>query len=151
MYKPSDEDVAAHPELADEPLGIAFPTGNLIEEYTYTVPYDTAYSDSVSCLQQLRAIFMPHMERYIMSKDINPGRENPIKAYIESANNIGDPLLVPTNDTSFGIYCAAKRMNNYTAPIVPPTNIDDIFLTSVQNLSTYISNVLRKYSETRID
>ena len=151
LYKPSDEDVAAHPELADEPLGIAFPTGNLIKEHTYTVPYDIAYSDSVSCLQQLRAIFMPHMERYVMSKGINPGLEDPIKAYIESANNIGDPLLVPTDTTSFGIYCAAKRMNNYTAPIVPPTNIDDIFLTSVQKLSTHISNELDKYSETGID
>ena len=149
LYKPSDEDVAVHPDLADEPLGIAFPTGNLIEEYTY----EPDNPDSVSCLKQLRAIFMPHMYRYLVPKTINSDLEDkdPVKAYIESENNIGDPLLILTNYTKFDIYCAAKRMNNYTEPIIPRTNIDNIFLSSVSCLTTYISNVLKKYSNTVID
>ena len=154
LYKPSDEDVAAHPELADEPLGIAFPTGNLIETHLYSLrekgeSYD--YVDNIQELEQLRAIFMPHMFRYLWSEDINPELEDPIKAYINSENNIGDPLLILTNYTRFGIYCAAKSINNYTSPIVPSTNIDNIFLSSVRNLSTYLSNVLEKYSQPGID
>lgn len=148
LYKPSDEDVAAHPELADEPLGIAFPTGNLIEEYTY----EPDNPDSLSFLKQLRAIFMPHMYRYLISKDINhEDLELAKQAYINSENNIGDPLLILTNYTRFDIYCAAKRMNNYTEPIIPRTNIDNIFLSSVSCLTTYISNALEKYSNTEID
>ena len=30
LYKPSDEDVAAHPEFANEPLGIVYPAGNVL-------------------------------------------------------------------------------------------------------------------------
>ena len=30
LYQPSDEDVAAYPELADEPLGIVYPAGNVL-------------------------------------------------------------------------------------------------------------------------
>ena len=147
LYKPSDEDVATYPDLADEPLGIAFPTGNLIEEYIYTVPYDTANSDSVSCLKQLRAIFMPHMYRDLVPKAINPDDfELAKKAYIKCANDVGDPLFIEINERNYDIYCAAKRMNNYTAPILPPTNIDNIFLSSVSRLTTHISNVLEKYS-----
>lgn len=149
LYKPSDEDVATYPDLADEPLGIAFPTGNLIEEYTY----EPDNPDSVSCLKQLRAIFMPHMYRSLVPKTINPDPEDedPVKAYIESANDVGDPLFIETNYRNYDIYCAAKRMNNYTEPIIPRTNIDNIFLSSVSCLTTYISNVLEKYPKTGID
>ena len=54
MYKPSDEVVAAHPEFADEPLGIAYPTGNVLFKSIKTttatyVPYERylfEYSDN---------------------------------------------------------------------------------------------------------
>ena len=148
LYKPSDEDVATYPDLADEPLGIAFPTGNLIEEYTY----EPDNPDSLSCLKQLRAIFMPHMYRYFIPKVINhEDLELAKKAYIRCANGVGDPLFIETNETGFDIYCAAKRMNNYTEPILPPTNIDNIFLSSVRRLTTDISIELNKYSEMWID
>lgn len=42
-------------------------------------------------------------------------------------------------------------MNNYTEPILPPTNIDNIFLSSVSRLTTHISNVLEKYSKMLMD
>ena len=44
LYKPSDADVAAHPELADEPLGIAYPTGNVLFKSIKTTTATTTYA-----------------------------------------------------------------------------------------------------------
>lgn len=148
LYKPSDEDVAAHPELADEPLGIAFPTGNLIETLLYSHKQKGESDDGATTTQELRqwrAIFKPHMYRYLMTGDRATNPES-FEEYITNAGNIGSPLAIYTNNTVFGIYCAAKIKDvsvsnyNYTSPTLPSTNIDDISLTSVYNLGTYISN-----------
>lgn len=44
LYKPSDEVVAAHPEFADEPLGIAYPTGNVLFKSIKTTTATTTYA-----------------------------------------------------------------------------------------------------------
>ena len=44
LYKPSDAEVAAHPELADEPLGIVYPTGNVLFKSIKTTTATTTYA-----------------------------------------------------------------------------------------------------------
>ena len=81
LYKPSDEDVAAHPELADEPLGIVYPFGNMVFkmiQYDLQAPFEIPedFSFKISDLskmpinkrlsiQFLRSCFPPSMVREI--------------------------------------------------------------------------------------
>lgn len=44
LYKPSGEDMAAHPELADEPLGIVYPTGNVLFKSIKTTTATATYA-----------------------------------------------------------------------------------------------------------
>lgn len=44
LYKPSDEDVAAHPEFANEPLGIVYPAGNVLFKSIKTTTATTTYA-----------------------------------------------------------------------------------------------------------
>lgn len=161
LYKPSDADVATHPELADEPLGIVFPTGNLIETGLYSYNWQnggSSYEDTFIDLRQLRGIFMPHMLRYLAAKKeagtlINP---DTLKDYLQTQGQ----FQIDTYRISCGIYCAGKRKTdltiketNYICPTFPTADadIDNIFLSSVHSLSTDLWNSLYKYENPKID
>lgn len=65
MYKPSDADVAAHPELADEPLGIVYPMGNTVFKIIKSITYS---DDSISTAKEpivkfVRSQFLPSLIR----------------------------------------------------------------------------------------
>ncbi len=151
LYKPSDEELSEHSELANEPLGIVFPTGNLIETglYSYTLQnggFDD--SDESICLRQLRGIFMPHMLRYLAA---NTGT---LKNYLQTEGQ----FKIDTYRVPCGIYCAGKiktnwsnKETNYICPTFPTAVIDNIFLSSVQNLSTSLWDSLYKYDNPKID
>lgn len=161
LYKPSDEDVVAHPELADEPLGIVFPTGNLIETGLYSYKWedeDSSYEDTFIDLRQLRGIFMPHMWRYIAAE----GKKDPdtfdfratLKDYLQTQGQ----FQINTCLISCGIYCAGKRKTdltiketNHICPTFPTADIDNIFLSSVHSLSTDLWSSLHKYENPKID
>lgn len=145
LYKPSDADVAAHPELADEPLGIVFPTGNLIETglYSYTLQNGGSGESGKSIeLRQLRGIFMPHMFRYLAA---NTGT---LKNYLQTEGQ----FKIDTYQVPCGIYCAGNKIKtNYICPTFPTADIDNIFLSSVQNLSTSLWYSLHKYDNPNIN
>ena len=65
LYKPSDEDVAAHPELADEPLGIVYPMGNtvfkVIKSITYSVDFISGAKEPI--VEFARSQFLPSLIR----------------------------------------------------------------------------------------
>lgn len=69
LYKPSDADVAAHPELADEPLGIVYPTGNvaftLMKNITFIPSSNKYYNDLEPEVQFVCSCFPPSMYREI--------------------------------------------------------------------------------------
>ena len=44
LYKPSDDMLSKHPELADEPLGIVYPTGNVLFKSIKTTTATTTYA-----------------------------------------------------------------------------------------------------------
>lgn len=145
LYKPSDEDVVAHPELADEPLGIVFPTGNLIETGLYSYNWEnggeTGAGTSID-LRQLRGIFMPHMERYLMDT------KNTLKDYLQEQGQ----FKIDTYRTPCSIYCAGKiktswdnKETNCICPTFPTADIDNIFLSSVHSLCTSLWDSVYKY------
>ena len=60
LYKPSDEDVAAHPELADEPLGIVYPIGNMVFKVIKSITYSENFSGAKEPIVEfIRSIFIP--------------------------------------------------------------------------------------------
>ena len=65
LYKPSDADVAAHPELADEPLGIVYPMGNtvfkVIKSITYSVDFISGAKEPI--VEFARSQFLPSLIR----------------------------------------------------------------------------------------
>ena len=142
LYKPSDEDVAAHPELADEPLGIAFPTGNLVKTIQYSYEIQDYYvNDSITtkCLQQVRSIFMPHMYRETFTDQ----NEETIKNYLQSNTT----LLIENNyfSNGYGIYCAGTSRENIE-PTIPSIDYNSIFLSNVKKLGTYVSSSFDDFS-----
>ena len=65
LYKPSDADVAAHPELADEPLGIVYPIGNTVFKIIKSITYSD-YSISTAkepIVKFVRSWFLPSLIR----------------------------------------------------------------------------------------
>lgn len=142
LYKPSDADVAAHPELADEPLGIAFPTGNLVKTIQYSYEIQDYYvNDSITtkCLQQVRSIFMPHMYRETFADQ----DEETIKNYLQSNTT----LLIENNNfgNGYGIYCAGTSRENIE-PTIPSIDYNSIFLSNVKKLGTYVSSSFDDFS-----
>lgn len=146
LYKPSDEDVATHPELADEPLGIVFPTGNLIETGLYSYNWqnggETDEGTSID-LRSLRGIFMPHMLRYSMDAK----KAGTLKDYLQKQGQ----FKIDTYRTPCSIYCAGKIETNYICPTFPTADIDNIFLSSVHSLCTSLWDSLYKYDNPGID
>lgn len=61
LYKPSDADVAAHPELADEPLGIVYPMGNTVFKVIKSITYSDNYIGGAKepIVEFIRSKFMP--------------------------------------------------------------------------------------------
>lgn len=148
MYKPSDEDVTAHPELADEPLGIVFPTGNLIETGLYSYNWENGGEKDAGTsidLRQLRGIFMPHMGRYLMDA------KNTLKDYLQEQGQ----FKIDTYSIPCSIYCAGKIKtswnNNYICPTFPTADIDNIFLSSVHSLCTSLNDSIYKYDNPGIN
>lgn len=65
LYKPSDADVAAHPELADEPLGIVYPMGNTVFKIIKSITYSDDYigKAKVPIVKFVRSWFLPSLIR----------------------------------------------------------------------------------------
>lgn len=156
LYKPSDDELS---ELANEPLGIVFPTGNLIETGLYSYNWqngdETDKGTSID-LRSLRGIFMPHMLRYLMDAKkagtlINP---DTLKDYLQTQGQ----FKIDTYRTPCSIYCAGKiktnwtnKETNYICPTFPTADIDNIFLSSVHSLCTSLWDSLYKYDNPGID
>lgn len=64
LYKPSDADVAAHPELADEPLGIVYPMGNTVFKVIKSITYSENFSGAKEPIVEfVRSQFLPSLFR----------------------------------------------------------------------------------------
>ena len=65
LYKPSDADVAAHPELADEPLGIVYPIGNTVFKIIKSITYSDDYIPGAKepIVKFVRSQFLPSLIR----------------------------------------------------------------------------------------
>lgn len=125
LYKPSDADVAAHPELADEPLGIVYPTGNVLFKSIKTTtatttyaPYEEyrfEYSDNNKetikkepTARYARTYFYPSMYRELTEK----GTIGDINSHIEYISN-SNPL-----------YNANVYQRNFYYPVLNDEPID---------------------------
>lgn len=146
LYKPSDADVAAHPELAEKPLGIVFPTGNLIKKgcCTYEIQFDNdrVIANSSIVIEQLRGVFKPHMYRYLASPKNNA--PDSFKQYLQGMGQFNITATV-YKSSDCGIYCAGKKEYDNICPSYPTDDIDNIFLSSVQTLSTEIDALLDNF------
>ena len=146
LYKPSDADVAAHPELAEKPLGIVFPTGNLIKKgcCTYEIQFDNngVIANSSIVIEELRGVFKPHMYRYLASPKNNA--PDSFKQYLQGMGQFNITATV-YKSSDCGIYCAGKKEYDNICPSYPTGDIDNIFLTSVQTLSTEVDVLLDNF------
>ncbi len=84
LYKPSDADVAAHPELADEPLGIVYPMGNTVFKVIKSITYSDYYIGEAKELivEFFRSKFMPS---WIREMNKNGNNFSPV-SYISENN-----------------------------------------------------------------
>lgn len=146
LYKPSDADVAAHPELADEPLGIVYPIGNTVFKIIKSITYSD-YSISGAkepIVKFVRSQFLPSLIREINKNgnDFSPvsyiKENNPLYSTNSSDNSMWSyyyPVLDgKANDVTFSNIMAY------------PSLINNVSLVNAFKLSTSFEGVT-KYGE----
>lgn len=152
LYKPSDEDVAAHPELADEPLGIAFPMGNVVFKFVKNINYTpTTFSNtSVTKMQFARAYFPPSMLREVYKNGEPTNADESIIEYLKGASPLSDSYR-PNSEWGCFYFTDAKTEGMFSESIYSDSGLEyNITLSSAFSLSTaqtnlYFSGVTKFY------
>lgn len=124
LYKPSDADVAAHPELADEPLGIVYPMGNTVFKIIKSITYS---DNSISTAKEpivkfVRSWFLPSLIREMNKNgdDFSPvsylREDNPLYSTSSNYNDMWSyyyPVLDgKANDVTFSNIMAYPSLIN---------------------------------------
>ena len=145
LYKPSDADVAAHPELADEPLGIVYPIGNNVFKIIKSITYSENFSGAKEPIVEfVRSQFLPSWIREMIKNgdDFSPVsylRENNPLYSTNSYDNYMWSYYYPVldgkaNDVTFSNIMAY------------PSLINNVSLVNAFKLSTSFEGVT-KYGE----
>lgn len=177
LYKPSDEDVAAHPELANEPLGIVYPFGNMVFkmiQYDVQMPFEIPEGlppEEISItlselsklpkrpsIQFLRSCFPPSMVREIYKNGI-PSDTDTVKInYIKDNGPLQGSNSYYCHDWNY-YYAVSEGKATNVSPLFNPDIMDkssvlnNVSLLPVgKNMSTSIDKILsnnnvKKYSQ----
>lgn len=174
MYKPSDEDVAAHPELADEPLGIVYPFGNMVFkmiQYDLQAPFEIPedpqfYLSDLSkmpinkrlSIMFLRSCFPPSMVREIYKNGIPSNIDTVQINYIKDNGPLKGSCGLIWYDWNY-YYAVSEGKATNVSPLFNPDIMDkssvlnNVSLLPVgNNMSTSIDYILsnnnvKKYSQ----
>ena len=173
LYKPSDEDVAVHPDLADEPLGIVYPFGNMVFKMIqcdiqtpFEMPEDLQFNlsellsempNKKASILFLRSCFPPSMVREIYKNGIPSNIDDVQINYIR----YNGPLRGSDSywqDWNY-YYAVSEGKATNVSPLFNPDIMDkssvlnNVSLLPVgHNMDTAIENILRynnvkKYSQ----
>ena len=142
LYKPSDADVAAHPELADEPLGIVYPIGNNVFKIIKSITYSENFSGAKEPIVEfVRSQFLPSWIREMIKNgdDFSPVsylRENNPLYSTNSYDNYMWSYYYPVLDGK------ANDATLITNPNVmeDPSLINNVSLLNAFKLSTSLFN-----------
>ena len=166
LYKPSDEDVAAHPELADEPLGIVYPFGNMVFkmiQYDLQAPFEIPedFPFKISDLSKmpnkrlsimfLRSYFPPSMVREIY-KNGTPSNIDAVQInYIKENGPLRGSDSYWRQDWNY-YYAVSEGKATNVSPLFNPDIMDKSsvlnnvsLLPVVNDMSTTIGGMLNRY------
>lgn len=136
LYKPSDADVAAHPELADEPLGIVYPIGNTVFKVIKSITYSD-YSISTAkepIVKFVRSKFLPSLIR-----EMNKNGDNfsPV-SYLRENNPLSSTSSDYNNMWSYYYPVLDGKANDVTFSNIMayPSLINNVSLVNAFKLST---------------
>lgn len=167
LYKPSDEDVAAHPELADEPLGIVYPFGNMVFkvlQYDLQTPFEMPedFSFKLSELSEmpnkrlsimfLRSYFPPSMVREIYKNGIPSDIDDVRINYIKDNGPLKESHGLCWYDWNY-YYAVSEGKATNVSPLFNPDIMDKSsvlnnvsLLPIVNDMSTTIGGMLSRYN-----
>ncbi|MCI6677390.1 MAG: hypothetical protein MSG78_10985 [Clostridiales bacterium] len=149
LYKPSDADVAAHPELADEPLGIVYPMGNTVFKVIKSITYSD-YSDGAKepIVKFVRSWFLPSLIR-----EMNKNGDNfsPV-SYLREYNPLSSTSSNRNDMWSYYYPVLDGKANDVTFSNIMayPSLINNVSLVNAFKLSTdlwYSTTGVTKYGE----
>lgn len=166
LYKPSDEDVAAHPKLADEPLGIVYPFGNMVFkmiQYDLQAPFEIPEDLSVKLselskmpnkrlsIMFLRSCFPPSMVREIYKNGIPSNIDDVQINYIKDNGPLRGSDSYWQQDWNY-YYAVSEGKATNVSPLFNPDIMDkssvlnNVSLLPVgHNMDTNIGGILRNY------
>lgn len=167
LYKPSDEDVAAHPELADEPLGIVYPFGNMVFKMIQSdlqVPFEmpedppVKLSDILSEMPKrlsilfLRSCFPPSMVREIYKNGIPSNIDTEQINYIKENGPLRGSDSYWRQDWNYYYYAVSEGKATNVSPLFNPDIMDkssvlnNVSLLPVgHNMETNINGMLNRH------
>ena len=138
LYKPSDEDVAAHPELADEPLGIVYPIGNTVFKVIKSITYSEDFGEAKEPIVEfVCSQFMPSL-----SREMNENGDNfSIVSYLNKDNPLYSTNSYDNYGWSYYYPVLDGKANDATLLANPkvmedPSLINNVSLLNAFNLST---------------
>lgn len=126
LYKPSDADVAAHPELADEPLGIVYPIGNTVFKIIKSITYSD-YSISGAkepIVKFVRSQFLPSLIR-----EIN-----------KNGNDFSPVSYIMENNPLYSTNSSDNSMWSYYYPVLDG-KANDVTFSNIMAYPSLINNV----------
>lgn len=140
LYKPSDADVAAHPELADEPLGIVYPIGNIVFKVIKSITYSENFFSGAKepIVEFIRSIFIPSWFRE-MNKN---GNDFSPVSYIRKNNPLYSTNSYDNCMWSYYYPVLDGKANDVTFSNIMayPSLINNVSLLKAFSLSTSVFN-----------